>query len=801
MDLDDAQRRLDALFTRREEPGFVAQLWGLKHEPALLKAEALAELFKVLRLDGAANASHHPQLRAARAELSENVEIVEGFAARQKRPPFAHVTWLWRVAETLRGVAREIEGGAREAARALPKPKARLPAAAHPLPPLPSGERLQGFAVQPLIDLAARETRVLGRRRRLLEAARRALLESAAGLQLPAEQVEPHMLAIAEGIQQVTAWQQAGIDVDEDVAHQLRKAVHRRDAPTVEALLSVMANLNRSAPARSALFERIDVAQRTFAQRLGRAALPSLQTATLRTFGASAAAAVLRSSQRVQREYGATSATAIELTQAANCVDASFELGRSVSPVRALEEQRRMAIVPFPTQTMVLEPARRVADLPHSLIGDPRLIVHQLATHSLLARRYLAERKRRVNVAARYAEARYYVLDGSASMGGRRGRMRDAILISELSMLIRHLESGTATARPIVYYRYFTKQAESAIKVETVDEALAAIEAVMLRKSQGETDIQAALFDSFQQIGKERARDPNLQRAQLVLVTDGIAKIDLPRVWRARRSLEGMPVHVSVIALGGESPELKELAASQRARGEPVFYHYLSDRAMYELMGRTRIAREPLPFVSPGDGPSSGQAPLPKPLAETEAEAETSEAAPGAAEVHIPILVDLKLWQQVEHLVDELAVLKAPPDVDQLQQAGLLERAFDELGISLAESGFEAERARAEALKRDDRAIALRFDRWFPEPETLPLGDSVVPPAELVETIEVVLCTVHELIEYLSGSALSGRLDAIELLERLLLEAGVSPWAYSRALPHATPKSRQALQALRRRAG
>jgi hypothetical protein len=121
--------------------------------------------------------------------------------------------------------------------------------------------------------------------------------------------------------------------------------------------------------------------------------------------------------------------------------------------------------------------------------------------------------------------------------------------------------------------------------------------------------------------------------------------------------------------------------------------------------------------------------------------------------------------------------------------------------VSLAESGFEAERARAEALRRDHRAVALRFDRWFPEPETLPLGDAALPPAELVETIEIVLCTVHELTDYLAGSVLSGRLDAIELLERLLLEAGVSPWAYARALPHATPKSRQALQALRRIAG
>jgi hypothetical protein len=48
--------------------------------------------------------------------------------------------------------------------------------------------------------------------------------------------------------------------------------------------------------------------------------------------------------------------------------------------------------------------------------------------------------------------------------------------------------------------------------------------------------------------------------------------------------------------------------------------------------------------------------------------------------------------------------------------------------------------------------------------------------------------------------AVTRRLDAIELLERLLLEAGVSPWAYTRALPHATEPCREALHALRRSA-
>ena len=216
-----------------------------------------------------------------------------------------------------------------------------------------------------------------------------------------------------------------------------------------------------------------------------------------RTFGDTAARAIRRGSERAQRELGAPATAEGELIRAGSSVDGAFELGRSVAQVRILEEQRRMAVVDFPTQNMVLELSRNVADLPNSLISDPRLVLHDLASHTLLARRYLAQRARKVPGTARYSEARYYLLDGSASMAGRRGRMRDAIVISELGAMIRHLEHGTATARPVVYYRYFSKGTEPVVKASTIDEASACIEALLVRKSRGETDIEGALLGCF----------------------------------------------------------------------------------------------------------------------------------------------------------------------------------------------------------------------------------------------------------------------------------------------------------------
>jgi hypothetical protein len=294
-------------------------------------------------------------------------------------------------------------------------------------------------------------------------------------------------------------------------------------------------------------------------------------------------------------------------------------------------------------------------------------------------------------------------------------------------------------------------------------------------------------------LSRERTRDANLQRAQVVLITDGIAPINLWSVWRARETLQSMPVHVSVIALGAESPELKKMAATQRARGEPVFYHYVSDQAMSELLRRTRIARPPLSFPDPSDKTPARQV---TPAAPSPAKPATAPNAP----IGIPIVVELELWQELDQLVDELTVLHEPPDTEMLESAGLLEQAYEELGVSLAEQGHEAERARAEALRRDARALNLRFERWFPDPEELAASSSAAPPPDLLEVVEIVVRTVSELTDYLSGPPATRRVDAIEILERLLLEAGVSPWAYLRALPHATPPCRAALHALRRSA-
>lgn len=787
MRLDSIQASLEALLRPSAERGFFERLWGIAQDPAEVQVSALSALLKELSpssvqakpLRGPALV---PYFDAACRELQTNLRVVRELGQARPHPPFAYVTWLWRVSEVLQGVQRE---GLLEARSVPPARKPEPPSTSWllrlpldpPVAPLRAGPRLSGLAFAPLLQMASRETDQLGRRRRLLEAARRVLLETAASVPQGPGVVQAHGVAIAEQVGQLNQWQAEGLDAEADVTHQLSAAIGRRDLPAATRLLGVLERLSRAAPRAPAWDAQLLRAKQVLAaSQPASERHPTLEAMTKGTFGATAAAAIHRGSARARVESDALPQAEADLVRAGYAVDGAFELGRSVAPVRTLEVQRRMAEVDYPTQTLVLGPARRVSDLPNSLIHDPRLILRDFAARALLSRRYRAERTRRRAVAQRYSEARYYLLDGSASMAGRRGRMRDAILIAELSSMIRHLEQGTATARPIVYYRYFSKVPEAPVRAASIDEACAAIEAVLVRKSRGETDIEGALVSSFAELVREREKDETLKRAQLVLVTDGVANVDLERVWAARERLGDLPIQVSVIALGSENPALQRLAAAQRTRGEAVFYHYLSDESLYRMSRGVKLAAPATLLVS-----------VPKVSVPTRAE------APAEPDPEPPD----EVWRELDSLVAELTILQEPPDLDGIERAVNLSAAYEAVGMSLADVGLEADRARYEAKRRDERALHVRFDRWFPASLPSLRADRGQCPDELSEVVEVALCSVLELVGYLNGSPLQRCVDAIELLERLLCEAGVTPWEYGIALPHARPGARAAIAGLR----
>jgi len=232
--------------------------------------------------------------------------------------------------------------------------------------------------------------------------------------------------------------------------------------------------------------------------------------------------------------------------------------------------------------------------------------------------------------------------------------------------------------------------------------------------------------------------DPDLARAQIVLVTDGDAEVDLEKVQRARETVGQLPIGVSIIALGEENQTLKALAAQQRARGERTFYQFISDAEIAERIQGTSLG----------------------------------------APVHLPRDArPAELAGAVSDLVDEIAAGERKTSTEALERSREERAALAELSLSFARDFSETERAKAEARERDASALERRFERWFP---ALPLKsgpDSLLPPEDDqrdLEQLQQLLGTVSEVIELVGGERLARMLDAIEIFERLLRDSGLS---------------------------
>jgi uncharacterized protein YqgV (UPF0045/DUF77 family) len=344
-------------------------------------------------------------------------------------------------------------------------------------------------------------------------------------------------------------------------------------------------------------------------------------------------------------------------------------------------------------------------------------------------------------------EARVYLLDGSTSMleHGRdmaRGRMRDAILVAELSTMMERLQNADRHTRVVLFYRYFTKRIEPVTRIDDADQALAAIGSVLATPRRGGTDIEGALAACFETIRAARGADPQLAQAQVVLITDGKAMVRDEIVRKARAPVDDMPIAVSVIALGEENEALRRLVARQRADGERAFYHFLDDDTLAELCaGNVTLSRALHLPDQARDTPES----LAEELGRT--------------------LDDLAELERLRHG----AVLRATEVSDDLvaalEELGLTERAMS-----------EGQRARREAAARDRRAVEDRFDAWFPARPEAPLS-TTVETADVDSTL-VALGTVAEVVGEMSAEPMVRQADAVDILERLLPDARLTPAAY-----------------------
>ncbi len=721
---------------------------------------------------------------AALEELDANLAQVERAGRMHGRVPVAYAAWLWRSHEVLGRIVTAVE---------QPSDWRRHAAASGDvtavLPPMlladgRTSEAFQLSAVDQLLDAARAESTLLGRRRRLLEAARELLLDVSAAMPLqPADVAERHRY-VAREIALIDRLQAAGVDPEVALVHQVRQALTRgerqRLAAGLSALQDAAARRGDDAVGRlshEALAElwqgadrHADGSRADSVRASAREVLGADVVGRIREAYAVARAEIesLRGNPKISEMYLAESDRFLESTchdatlAATLAVDGWFEVGGTLSPVRVVEQELRARTVRYPTADLVLVPAERVEDVPDALIEDPRLLLLHLATGRLLARRYMRHDPYPVSRVVLSGEVRIYLLDGSGSMLNSRGRMRDAILLAELATLRERFAEG---AKVVLFFRYFDDQLHPTIKVDSPAGAVSAIEQVLGTVRAGGTDIQKALLASFEQIREARDLDPELARAQVVLITDGEAPVDEAVLWEARQQVRSLPVAVSIIALGEENPALRQLAAKQRAQGERVFYHFVGDDELDLVVAGQQDGGQALHL--PATSPALGSR-------------------------------DAVLDTVLDALVTELESLERTRDLDSLERADDLRIGWQELH-PLGDEPLpltEGERARIAAAHRDRVVLDSAFARWFPEvvsPQTTIEPELGSEDDCDLEALRVVLATVADVTDLVGGSPLYRKADAIELVERLLGDASLTPWRYVELLERYPTQAREAL--------
>jgi hypothetical protein len=726
-------------------------------------------------------------LRAAIAELEANVALTERQVVVFGELQTANVSWLWRLFQLVYRAQQWLEDPDSRSKQMLFRAEGQHHGA-DPLAIYDSRGQPGSLmrCVEPLIEVARGEARFLGRRRRMLQAARRLLLEAAAAANIKPEAVQIRRAYLSAQITRIDRLQAAGLSPEIDLTMQLRQAADRGDLPGVHVAMTAISELAASAGDVGAT----ELANRGLDQLWGdrdrcdpREGMDSMALSIQETFGsqivgtvgkayADAPAQLPELRRRWGEEYDEYFFTmaARYLTErpgwatlcAATSVDGCFDVGGVASPARAGEANRTIREVRFPTQNLQLSNAQAIEDIPNALIEDPRTVMPWFAAGRLLTRRYVLDAVKRDDIPKHKTEIRFYVLDGSASMLGVRARMRDAILLAELGTMTERMNDAYRRLSPVLYYRYFNLEASETRRIATREQALAAISEVVSTIRVGGTDIQAALLDSFAQIEAARSASAELAQAQIVLVTDGAAPVDESAISIARARCADLPIGVSIIALGEENSALRKLAANQHAHGEQIFYQFMDDYELHDVI----------------EGRTAG---LP---------------------IHLPReMLDQKISAELKAVVADMEQHTRRLDTEALEGATALPAAIAEVDLR-PDQLDETTRARIEAANRDQQALQQRFLRWFPRvPERAPEPFASKLDEKNVERTGRVLAVVLEAMEMAAARSLDLQLDAIEIVERLLLDEHLLPWRYADTLKRYPGRLARVLTAIHAAAG
>ncbi len=784
------------------EPATIKSLWTELRRPFLrwfdyepvLRTEALEALYEhdALSRTGVL-------MERAWQEFGENLLALEQNQIVYGQNDAQDLNWLQRIYGVLVHAQRSMdleEQNSKDATerwlarRRLEKVRRRALLPLKPADTSTAGATQRLAGIDAMLDAADAENNFLGRRRKLLEGARELLLVAAESVVGNAG-VQRRLNHITHELGELSRLQSSGVKMEVALAHQLSSAVASQSTTRLSTLLTAVEHTSMagdgqrgarleelSSQALSRLWGPLDRSNPTHRQR-------SISLSGQETLQAEVGAAITQGYENAKSNWeshkqaeGAKTKTiaghierylnesaSSDLIHASLYVDACVDVGGVLSPHRVYDIEARIWEVPYPTQKLTLRTAESVQDIPNAVISDPRTLMLDLATGRLLTRRYLGQERYAVPKNVMASEVRIFLMDGSGSMLGNRARMRDAILVAELSTMIARLNQSDRWLTPSLYYRYFDDNLGPVHEVHTSTEAIAAVEHVLGEVRWGGTDIQGALEQSFDTLRQARASGDELAHAQIVLVTDGEADVDEKRLEKAREGLGDVPIGVSIIALGQENPALRRLAARQRSQGERVFYQFVPDALIRDLVRGKEVM---LPLHLP-DSRSTG-----------------------------------KIDDELRALVREIEMLQRQRDDDALSSVHDEISGLAEVGLSL-DALPETERTRILALSRDAETLRQRFDRWFPELGPTGTGELKLAPSDEDEArlaeLEAVIVAVAETTDLSGGTNLRRQSDAVEMLERLLQETGMTFRAYERLLQRYPSRVAVAVTEVRRVAG
>jgi hypothetical protein len=712
--------------------------------------------------------------REAVEELERNVESSElGVRTGGSLAP-AHGLWLGNVAAVLRRLWPLVDDSSKEWDRRVAEAVSPFAIA----PPLlgfnasSMAERTIGSgklaSIDALIASARQETQSLERRRRLLEAARETLIECNASLDLDSEATQYRQRAIADDLCDITRLEAAGIKTNVKTSHQLDEAHRRGEWARLHAGLigleqmALQANHDRTGEIAHEAVEKIWQGRNRFeAAKSRESSLRSVDE----VFGTEAKTRLSRGINAAKIDYGSPNAsekvkeidpgdiafvkrhvesldTSVYLNGLLS-VDGCFDVGGVLTPTRVVEEKRLRRTVSYPTGHLTLEPAESAVDIPDAAINDPRTVIPDLATGKLLARRFIRDEVQKSNRTVLLGELRIYLLDGSTSMLTPRSVLRDAILIAELCTMIARLNDAKRNVNPTLYFQYFDKEVGPVTEIVTAEQAANAIEGLLTTVRTGGTNIQAALLRSIEQIRVAQSRGMDLARANIVLVTDGESPVDEAEIVRTLASLGTLQTGINIIALGQENPSLKKLAAHQKEMGKRVFYQFIDDETIRKIINGER---DGVCLHPPDDSELENCSNL---LRET-----------------------IEQIEQSERIRDDMT-----------SSDSFLEQALSEMGTDTALRA--AMKGRIELAKRNDAALTRRFERWFPRmaqasTEALNYPDQQTE-SRLRDTVSLV-DGVTEVLTLMTAEHRERQADALEVFQRSLSDAGISPFEYTELL-------------------